>query len=119
MKTEQAMASFAALSQPTRLAAFKLLVRHEPEGLPAGEIATLLDVPHNTLSAHLSVLARAELVLSQRQSRSIIYRANLDAIQAVIQFLVNDCCVADSVTCTPLESTLSFCQPQQKKPENL
>lgn len=48
MITEQAMASFAALSQPTRLAAFKLLVRHEPEGLPAGEIATLLDVPHNT-----------------------------------------------------------------------
>lgn len=60
------------------------------------------------------MLARAELILSQRKSRSIIYRANLDAIQAVIQFLVNDCCVADSVTCTPLELTMNFCQPQQK-----
>src|SRR5690554_60213 len=119
METIDALASFGALAQETRLQAFKLLVRHEPEGLPAGEIARQLGVPHNTMSAHLAVLARAELVLSERQSRSIIYRANLDAIQAVIQFLVNDCCVADSVTCTPLESTLNFCQPQKKKPENL
>lgn len=92
METLKAIASFGALSQETRLEAFRLLVRHEPEGLPAGEIARQLGVPHNTMSAHLSVLARAELVLSQRQSRSIIYRANLNRVQETIQFLVNDCC---------------------------
>ena len=77
MEISEAIASFAALSQETRLEAFRLLVRHEPDGVPAGEIARQLGVPHNTMSAHLSVLTRAELVFSRRQSRSIIYRANL------------------------------------------
>src|SRR5690554_7325204 len=87
METLDALASFTALSQETRLSAFKLLVRHEPEGLAAGEIARQLGVPHNTMSAHLAILARAQLVVSKRQSRSIIYRANLERMQATIQFL--------------------------------
>ncbi|MGB5877078.1 MAG: helix-turn-helix domain-containing protein, partial [Psychrobacter nivimaris] len=69
MEITNAIASFAALSQDTRLNAFKLLVSHEPEGLPAGEIARQLSVPHNTMSTHLSVLARAGWVVSQRHSR--------------------------------------------------
>ncbi len=52
MDTLAALESFAALSQETRLQAFKLLVHHEPEGLAAGEIAKQLGVPHNTMSAH-------------------------------------------------------------------
>src|SRR3546814_1566734 len=59
----------------TRLETFRLLVRHEPEGLAAGDIARSLDVPQNTMSAHLAILARAGLVRSERHSRSIIYRA--------------------------------------------
>lgn len=81
-----AIASFAALSQDTRLKAFRLLVSHEPDGLPAGEIARQLSVPHNTMSAHLAVLSRAGWVLSQRQSRQIIYRASLSHMEAVVQF---------------------------------
>ncbi|MGP4849484.1 winged helix-turn-helix domain-containing protein, partial [Marinobacter sp. 1Y8] len=50
MEITNAITSFAALSQDTRLKAFKLLVSHEPEGLPAGEIARQLSVPHNTMS---------------------------------------------------------------------
>jgi DNA-binding transcriptional ArsR family regulator len=106
MDTLSATAIFGALSQETRLAAFRLLVRHEPEGLPAGEIARQLGVPHNTMSAHLSVLARAEIVLSQRQSRSIIYRANLNCVQETIKFLVNDCCAGHPQVCEPLTSSL-------------
>src|SRR5690554_6991589 len=92
METLDALASFTALSQETRLQAFRLLVRHEPEGLAAGETARQLGVPHNTMSAHLAVLVRAGLAASQRQSRSIIYRANLDHMKETIQFLVRDCC---------------------------
>lgn len=106
MDNLKAIASFGALSQETRLTAFRLLVRHEPEGLPAGEIARQLGVPHNTMSAHLSVLTRAELVVSQRQSRSIIYRANLARMQETIQFLVNDCCEGHPQVCEPLTSPL-------------
>ncbi|WP_081622878.1 ArsR/SmtB family transcription factor [Marinobacter gelidimuriae] len=112
METLSAITSFGALSQETRLEAFRLLVRHEPEGLPAGEIARRLGVPHNTMSAHLSVLTRAELVLSQRQSRYIIYRANLNRVQETIQFLVNDCCAGHPQVCEPLTSSLIACSAQ-------
>lgn len=118
METSEAIACFAALSQETRLAAFRLLVRHEPEGLPAGEIARQLDVPHNTMSAHLSVLSRAELVLSQRRSRSIIYRANLKRMQETIRFLVNDCCAGHPQACEPLTSSLIPCPTQADELED-
>ncbi|PLX63299.1 helix-turn-helix transcriptional regulator [Sedimenticola selenatireducens] len=115
METLKAIASFGALSQETRLEAFRLLIRHEPDGLPAGEIARQLGVPHNTMSAHLSVLTRAGLVLSQRQSRSIIYRANLSRMQETIRFLVNDCCAGHPQVCEPLTSALIACPAQPDK----
>lgn len=109
MEINDAISSFSALSQPTRLEALRLLLRHEPDGLPAGEIARTLDVPHNTLSAHLAVLARAGWVNSRRESRSIIYRADLDHMQRILTFLVSDCCQGDPALCQPLIDTLTAC----------
>ncbi len=99
MDTEEATTSFAAVAQATRLAAFRLLVRHEPEGLAAGEIARQLEVPHNTLSTHLAILERAGWVTSARQSRSIIYRAQLEHMQAVVDYLLHDCCAGSATSC--------------------
>jgi len=107
MEITNAIASFAALSQDTRLKAFRLLVSHEPDGLPAGEIARQLSVPHNTMSAHLAVLSRAGWVLSQRQSRQIIYRASLSHMEAVVQFLLQDCCAGHPELCSSLIDRLS------------
>lgn len=98
-----------ALSQATRLDTFRLLVRHEPMGLPAGEIARELGVPQNTMSSHLGVLARAGLVQSERQSRSIIYRADLDGLRDVILFLLKDCCNGNAALCEPLIAELTPC----------
>ena len=98
-----------ALSQTTRLDTFRLLVRHEPMGLPAGEIARELGVPQNTMSSHLGVLARAGLVQSERQSRSIIYRADLDGLRDVILFLLKDCCNGNAALCEPLIAELTPC----------
>ncbi|ARS52893.1 ArsR/SmtB family transcription factor [Kushneria konosiri] len=106
MDNTTAITIFAALAQSTRLDAFRLLVRHEPDGLAAGELARRLDVPHNTLSAHLNVLSRAGLVISQRQSRSIIYRASLEQMQATLAFLARDCCAGRPDLCTPLLEAL-------------
>ena len=92
MEKSDAIAALGALGQETRLDAFRLLVKSEPQGLPAGELARSLNVPQNTLSAHLSVLARAGLVLSERRSRSIIYRADLETFRTLTLFLVQDCC---------------------------
>ncbi|GED22330.1 ArsR/SmtB family transcription factor [Halomonas halmophila] len=98
---------FSALSQSTRLATFRLLVRYEPDGLPAGDIARELDVPHNTMSTHLGVLARAGLVTSRRQSRSVIYRANLAHMQETLAALVRDCCAGNPELCAPLWQDLT------------
>lgn len=115
MENENAILALAALAQPTRLQAFRLLVKHEPDGLPAGELARLLEVPQNTLSAHLSVLSRADLVASERHSRSIIYRANLAEFQKVALFLLQDCCGGRPEVCAPVIESLQPCCPPRKK----
>jgi ArsR family transcriptional regulator len=115
MESENIILAMAALAQPTRLEAFRLLVRHEPDGLPAGAIADELAVPHNTLSAHLSVLSRAGLVTSKRNSRSIVYRADLQAFQKVALFLLQDCCGGRPEICAPLIESLTPCCPPRKE----
>ncbi|WP_330084723.1 metalloregulator ArsR/SmtB family transcription factor [Methylocystis iwaonis] len=109
METETALACLAALSQQTRLEAFRALVRAEPKGLPAGDLARLLGVPQNTLSAHLNVLSHAKLVTSARNGRSVVYRADLSQLNALIRFLVEDCC--GGTGCAPAQIlNLSKCE---------
>ena len=95
MDISQALTVFDALSQPTRLAALRRLVRAGPGGMPAGALAEALDTAHNTLSFHLGHLARAGVVAQRREGRSIIYAANFETIRALIGFLVSDCCSED------------------------
>lgn len=114
MDTVAAILSLGALAQGTRLDSFRLLVRHEPEGLPAGEVARLLDVPQNTMSTHLATLARAGLVRSERRSRSIIYRADLAHFRELTLFLVKDCCAGRPELCQPLIADLLPCCPAEK-----
>lgn len=109
MESKAAIAAFGALAQSTRLDAFRLLVRAEPEGLPAGEVARLLGVPQNTGSSHLAILSHAGLVTSQRESRSVIYRADLNAVRELTLFLLKDCCNGRSDLCAPLIAELSPC----------
>ncbi|QOZ76091.1 transcriptional regulator [Bradyrhizobium sp. CCBAU 53351] len=109
MESEEAVLALAALAQPTRLEAFQTLVRHEPDGLAAGDLARLLEVPQNTLSAHLAILSRARLVSSERHSRSIVYRANLDEFRDVALFLLRDCCGGRPEVCNPVVETLQAC----------
>lgn len=103
-----ALEVLASLSQASRLDAFKLLVRHAPKGLPAGEVARLLDVPQNTMSSHLGILQRAGLVQAKREGRSIICHANLDCLRALMMFLVRDCCGATKDITRPLVAELAL-----------
>ena len=95
-----ALAALAALGQPTRLEIFRLLMRHEPDGAPAGAIAEVIGCAHNTLSTHLSILARSGLIRGARDGRSIIYRANIEVMRSLIAFLVNDCCDGHPELCS-------------------
>ena len=101
MESQEAIPAFAALAQATRLEAFRRLVAHGPEGMAAGDLAERLGVPANTLSAHLNVLSRAGLIGSERRSRSILYRANIEQVRALVLFLVADCCGGEAGRCAP------------------
>ena len=115
MESEVAILALAALAQPTRLEAFRLLVRHEPDGLPAGDIARALAVPQNTMSAHLNILSRAGLVSSQRQSRVVTYRVETETLRELVLFLLKDCCGGNAELCAPLIADLvPCCSPKEK-----
>lgn len=109
MESKNAIAALAALAQTTRLETFRLLVKSEPDGIPAGELARIMDVPQNTMSAHLATLSRAGIVKSERQSRSIIYRADLEGFRALTLFLLKDCCGGNAELCAPLIADLTPC----------
>jgi ArsR family transcriptional regulator, arsenate/arsenite/antimonite-responsive transcriptional repressor len=109
MDSIDAIAALAAVAQNTRLETFRLLVRREPEGVPAGELARLMEAPQNTMSTHLAVLSRAGLVRGERQSRSIIYRADLIRFREVVLFLLKGCCDGRPDVCAPLFADLTPC----------
>jgi ArsR family transcriptional regulator, arsenate/arsenite/antimonite-responsive transcriptional repressor len=110
MSAPLALSALAALGQPTRLDIFRLLMRREPEGLPAGAIAEEIGCAHNTLSTHLAILARAGLVQGTRDGRSIIYRAGIDGMRALVSFLITDCCDGHPELCNLLgEVSASDC----------
>lgn len=114
MESFRAIEVFAALSQPTRLATFRLLMEHEPEGLPAGEIARHLEVPQNTMSSHLAILTRAGLIQSERHSRSIVYRAVVERVREITSFLVQDCCGGRPELCELLVAEFTPCCPPKE-----
>jgi DNA-binding transcriptional ArsR family regulator len=87
-----AIAALGALAQEHRLALFRLLVQAGEEGMPAGAIAGALGIPNSSLSFHLAQLSRAGLVRQQRQHRSIIYSADYQAMNALVGYLLENCC---------------------------
>lgn len=109
MNVEVALSALAALSHPTRLDAFRLLVRHEPDGLATGELVEASGLTQSTLSTHLAVLAKAGLVSSERRGRQQIQRANIDTLRALMTFLAKDCCEGRAELCEPLLADLACC----------
>ena len=109
METIAAVAALAALAQDTRLDAYRLLVAAGPGGMPAGEVATELHLPPNTLTFHFDRLRVAGLVTVRREGRSMIYAAHYDTMNALIAYLTKNCCVGAVKKCAP-----SACKPAAK-----
>jgi DNA-binding transcriptional ArsR family regulator len=99
-KATEAVSALAALAQETRLSIFRLLIEHAPHGLTPGAICKRLDLAPATLSFHLKELARAGLVDDRRESRFIWYRANLERMRALVDYLTQNCCEATGGCCT-------------------
>jgi DNA-binding transcriptional ArsR family regulator len=89
---DRVVASLAALAQATRLAIFRLLLEHAPDGLTPGAIATRLALAPATLSFHLKELANAGLIVDRRESRFIWYQASVPAMNDLIAYLTENCC---------------------------
>jgi DNA-binding transcriptional ArsR family regulator len=92
MEKTDAVTALAALAQDNRLDVFRLLVQAGFEGLPAGEVARLLDIAPNTLTFHFDRLRQAGLISVQRDGRSMIYTARFERMRGLIDFLSENCC---------------------------
>lgn len=92
MERSTATAIFESLASAVRLDAYRLLVKHAPQGLVAGELAAALDLPPANLSFHLKALAHAGLVSATQEGRYQRYRANLPLMRALVDYLTAECC---------------------------
>ncbi|WP_108503436.1 ArsR/SmtB family transcription factor [Paracoccus indicus] len=102
MEKKPVLDALSALAHDMRLDVFRLLIKAEPQGMAAGDIAAALDVRANTLSNNLNILAAAGLVVSQREGRSIRYRAQMQTMRGLLGFLMKDCCGGQADLCEPV-----------------
>jgi DNA-binding transcriptional ArsR family regulator len=109
MDTDNALSILAALAHPTRLAAFRLLVKHEPAGLSTGALVDASGLTQSTFSTHLAVLVKSGLVLPEKRGRQQIQRASIDALRGLMLFLAKDCCEGRAELCEPLLAELTCC----------
>ena len=75
---------FQALSNPYRREIIKLL---RWENMSVGDIVKRFDIAQPTISRHLDVLRKAEIVTSERKGNQIIYSLNLSAMQEMFVYL--------------------------------
>ena len=107
MQTKQTIAVLSALAQESRLAVYRLLVEHAPDGLAASAIAEKLELANATLSFHLKELVHAGLISSRQDGRFIYYSPVMATVTALVGYLTENCCSASGQSCTP---------PSRKKP---
>ncbi len=113
MESETVVRALSALAQEHRLALFRLLVQAGPDGLAAGAIAEALGVPASSLSFHLAQLTNAGLIAQRRDGRSLIYSADYGAMNALVGFLMENCCGGGAV-CAPAAACVVDTKDERK-----
>lgn len=93
--------ALAALAHEHRLAAYRLLVEAGPAGMAAGDIAEQLGLVPSSLTFHVQALRNAGVISQRRASRHVIYAADFAAMNALVGFLVENCCGQGVSTCNP------------------
>jgi ArsR family transcriptional regulator, arsenate/arsenite/antimonite-responsive transcriptional repressor len=114
MEITTALDVLTALSNETRLWAFRLVVQAGSEGLSAGDIADNLNARQNTMSSHLRLLQQSGLIRSRRDGRSVIYSVNYDTVRQLVVFLMLECCAGNMAVCQPVADSLlqaGCCEP--------
>ena len=104
MMIEKAASQLEALGNTTRLRIYRALVRAGDEGMPVGRLQDKLDIAASTLSHHLKRLVDTGLVIQERQATTLICTANYRDMQALIGYLVDECCADAKCMATPKEA---------------
>ncbi len=79
-------AIFAALSDPTR----RLVIENlKAEDLTPSEMLERIDVSQPTLSHHLDILKRAELVETTREGQFIRYSLNMTIFEMALEYMAS------------------------------
>ena len=101
MNRDTALALFETLSSGLRLDIYRLLMRMGPKGLVAGEISAQLELPPSNTSFHLKAMTHAGLLLVTQEGRFQRYRADMEIMQALVNFLTEECCSGQPGLCAP------------------
>ena len=104
MEESKTVEALQALGHQTRLRIFRRLVEAGPGGMAAGALAEVVAVPSSTLSAHLTKLEHAGLVLGRRASRQVFYAVQIEPVRQLLGYLVEDCCQGRPELCGDLAS---------------
>lgn len=113
MKSIDALNCLGALAQEHRLTLYRLLVQAGDSGMAVGELAAATGLAGATLTNHLHILRRAGMVSDERRGRVIQCRANYSQMNALLDFLTENCCVGSaSMACAPA----AVCKPTRRSP---
>jgi DNA-binding transcriptional ArsR family regulator len=106
MNTDEAVEALGALAHGHRLAIFRLLVERGPDGLAAGAIAAGIGLAPSSLTFHLQNLQRSGLLVQRRESRSLIYSVDFDAMNTLVGYLTDNCCIGSTCAteCKPVKA---------------
>ena len=108
MQTRQAVDALGALAHEYRLGIYRLLVEQGPGGLSAGAIGEAVGLAPSSLTFHLQNLHRAGLIVQRRESRSLIYSVDFDAMNDLVGYLTENCCAGRGASCA------TACEPSSK-----
>lgn len=76
---------FKALNDETRRQILELLKDND---MTAGDIADAFNISKPSISHHLDILKRADLVSSEKQGQFIIYSINTTILEDVLQWII-------------------------------
>ncbi len=85
------------MGSESRLEVLQTLVRAGDKGLLVGDIQQRTGIPGSTLAHHLKFLTSADLIVQNRQGRTIINRANYQHLQALAGFILEECCADQEI----------------------
>lgn len=102
METLTAATALKTLGKDVRLRLLRLVMARGASGMQAGEIASMLDIPFSSLSAHLRALESIGLMRATRIGRSIRYAVHIEALRQLFAFMTETCCGNEPERCGTL-----------------